>query len=98
MATDPKKRQKKLERRSAKRKEKRHHLVKEQNAGLPERLRDAAKFPVLHCWIGDAIREQGIGWVVLSRQLSNGSVAVASFLVDSYCLGVKDAFGEVLGR
>jgi hypothetical protein len=98
MPGDPRKRQKKLERRSAKRKEKKHALVRQENAGLAERLTAATKYPILHCWIGDDIERQGIGWVVLSREFPNGQVAVASFLVDSYCLGVKDVHAEILGR
>ncbi|HTU93418.1 MAG TPA: hypothetical protein VMF69_25285 [Gemmataceae bacterium] len=98
MSNDPRKRQKKLERRAAKRKEKKHVRVREQSAGLAERLSDASKYPVLHCWIGNSIAEQGIGWVVLSRVLADGSVAAVSFLVDSYCLGVKDVFAEILPR
>lgn len=96
MANDPRKRQKKLERRSAKRKEKKQVRVRDQNMGLAERLSAAVKHPVLHCWIGDAVAKSGIGWVLLSRSLPNGSVAVVNFLVDSYCLGVKDVFMEIL--
>jgi hypothetical protein len=98
MGNDPRKRQKKLERRAAKRKEKRHVRVREQSGGLAARLSAAAAYPVLHSWIGDDIQENGIGWVVLSRAMPNGSVAVASFLVDGYCLGVKDALAEILPR
>jgi hypothetical protein len=98
MGNDPRKRQKKMERRSAKRKEKKHLQVRAQSAGLPDRLRAATAFPVLHCWIGDNLDDQGIGWVVLSRQLPGGEVAVATFLVDRYCLGVKNVHAEVLDR
>lgn len=98
MGNDPRKRQKKLERRASKRKEKKHVRIREQSGGLAARLSAAAAYPVLHSWIGDDIQEQGIGWVVLSRAMPNGSVAVASFLVDSYCLGVKDVFAEILPR
>jgi hypothetical protein len=98
MPTDPRKRQKKQERRAAKRKEKRHLQVREQNQGLADRLTAAAKFPVLHSWISDTVETEGIGSVVLSRELPDGRVAVATFLVDRFCLGVKDAFAMVLGR
>jgi hypothetical protein len=98
MGSDPRKRQKKLERRASKRKEKKHVRIREQIAGLAERLSAASAWPILHCWIGNSIAEQGIGWVVLSRAMPNESVAVASFLVDSYCLGVKDVFAEILPR
>jgi len=98
MANDPRKRQKKMERRAAKRKEKKHVQVREQSSGLNERLRAAVAFPILHCWITDSVEKEGIGWVVLSRELPHGSVAVVSFLVDRYCLGVKDVFAEILLR
>src|SRR4051812_12775178 len=98
MATNPRKRQKKLERRTAKRKEKKHLEVRSQSGGLTERLSAAARCPVLNCWISETLQTQGLGSVVLSRELPNGQVAVASFLVDRYCLGVKDAFAEVLHR
>jgi hypothetical protein len=98
MASNPKKRQKKLERRSSKRKEKKHELVRQKSVGLPERLTDATRFPVLHCWIGTSIEDDGIGWVLLSREIPNGQVAVAVFLVDSYCLGVKNVHAEILNR
>jgi hypothetical protein len=98
MPTDPRKRQKKQERRAAKRKEKKHLQVRQQSAGLADRLTAATRFPILHCWIGDDLGPEGIGTVILSRELPGGQVAVASFLVDRYCLGVKDAFGAILGR
>src|SRR5262245_16617550 len=98
MPTDPRKRQKKLEKRSARRKEKKHYTDHEQNLGLAALLAAAAGLPVLHCWITDSLKDQGIGWVVLSRAFPDGRVAVANFLVDRYCLGVKDAHAEVLDR
>src|SRR5436305_1385402 len=98
MATDPRKRQKKIERRAAKRSDKKHKLVRAQPAGLADRMAAAAKFPPLHAWIPDVLETEGIGSVLFSRELPNGMVAVAVFLVDRYCLGVKDALADVLTR
>ena len=98
MAANPRKRQKKLERRSAKRKAKHHHLVRDKSAGLPQRLTAAAGCPVLHSWATDSLWEKGMGWVGLSRQLPDGNIAFAVFLVDRYCLGVKDAMADILSR
>jgi hypothetical protein len=98
MAADPRKRQKKQERKATKRKEKKHELVRQQSAGLAERLTAAARYPVLHCLVGDRLADQGMGWVLLSRELPGGRVAVATFLLDRYCLGVKDTHMEILGR
>jgi hypothetical protein len=97
MATDPRKRQKKLERRTAKRKDKKHQFVKKQEVGLAERLTTAAKHPVLDSRVSEDFWDKGIGQVMLSRQLPDGSVAVGVFLVDRYCLGVKDAFANIVG-
>lgn len=95
MAADARKRQKQLERKSAKRKSKHQLVSKRENAGLVERLSMAAKFPIMHCCaIGD-ISENGITSILLSRRLPNGSVAFATFLVDAWCLGIKNAHAEV---
>jgi hypothetical protein len=98
MPTDPRKRQKKLERRAAKRKSKHHVLVKEKNAGLPQRMADAASYPIVDCGVSDSLWDMGMGSVWLSRQLPNGSIAVAIFLLDRYCLGVKNALADITGR
>ncbi len=98
MPSNPRKRQKQLERKAAKRKEKRHLQSRAHSVGLPEHLSVACKYPVLHCWMPDSSKDSGIGWVVLSRALPNGTVAVSSFLVDYYCLGVKNAHAEILPR
>jgi hypothetical protein len=98
MAVDPRKRQKKLERKAAKRKKQQHQLAREKHAGLPERIASASRYPVLHCWVSDDLWDKGLGWVCLSRELPNGFVAFAVFLVDRYCLGVKNAMADVNGR
>jgi hypothetical protein len=96
--TDPRKRQKKQERRAAKRKAKHHALVRLKSAGLAERLADAAASPVLASWITEDLWTQGLGWACLSRELPSGQVAFGLFLVDRYCLGVKNAMADVVGR
>jgi hypothetical protein len=98
MPIDPRKRQKQQERRAAKRKSKQHHLVQEKQAGLAARLESAARYPVLHCWVTTDMWTKGLGWVCLSRELPNGTIAYAVFLVDRYCLGVKNAMADVVGR
>ena len=49
-----------------------------------------AREPETYC--EDSIFETGIGQVVVCRYKSGGRVETGSFLVDVYCLGVKDAF------
>lgn len=98
MAVDPKKRQRKLQKHAAKRKSKHRLLVRANSAGLPERIRQAAQYPILHCLASQVLLDQGLGSVFLSRALPNGSVAFANFLVDRYCLGVKNVHADVVGK
>jgi hypothetical protein len=98
MSVDPRKRQKKFEHRDAKPKENRHGVVRAQTAELVERMTTAAKYPILHAWIYEDLWTEGLGTVLLSRELPNGLVAVAVFLVDRYCLGVKNALAGIVSR
>lgn len=99
MASDARKHQKKLERKAAKRKAHARDVARRQNLSFTERLGAADRFPLLHCTINAVdLEENGIGWVCVSRELPNGSVANALFLVDQYCLGVKNAIAQVVSR
>ena len=48
--------------------------------------------PVHDALLSDTFAEQGIGHAILSRTLPTGEVAAGVFLVDVYCMGLKDAF------
>jgi hypothetical protein len=96
MAVDPRKRQKKLERRKAKQKAERRELARRESRGIASRLEAASAAPILHCCMADTIWSTGIGNVLISRKLNDGRVAFAVFLVDVYCLGVKDVFMNIL--
>jgi hypothetical protein len=98
MARDPRKRQKQQERRAAKRKTKHHELTRHKHAGMAERLSEAAAYLVTYSWVSEEFWSQGIGSVSLARALPNGHVAFALFLVDRYCLGVKDIMADVIAR
>ena len=43
-------------------------------------------------FVSPAIFKQGMGPVMISRTLPEGNIAMGVFLVDAYCLGVKNAF------
>jgi hypothetical protein len=95
---DPRKRQKQQQRKAAKRKAKHQQLTRQKSAGLAERLDAAAQYPILHCWVSDDVWNEGMGYVLLSRQLPSGHIAFGLFLVDRYCLGVKNAMAEIVPR
>lgn len=56
----------------------------------------AARAPVRICIVAEKLFVDGMGWVVLARTLPSGQVAASFFLVDIWCLGVKDAFFAVM--
>ncbi len=72
MAIQPRRRQKKLQRRRAKEKAKRPEVAHREALGIAGRLQHAARFPILHSQVAEDLWETGLGPVVVSRQLSNG--------------------------
>ena len=100
MALDARKRQQKLAKKTAKRKA---ALVTRSGPGQgnvarvqPRQVALAAQSPVHECLTIDKLFELGIGPVILSRALPNARIGAAFFLLDVYCLGVKNAFFAVM--
>ena len=56
------------------------------------RLQGVDKLPVVRALVGSRLWDDGIGHMAIARQESTGGVIVAVFLVDVFCLGVKNAF------
>jgi len=100
MATKDQRRQKKLERKKSKRKAVHKELSRLKQGGLASEFARIANAPILDCLVADSIWEDriGIGTVLLSRELRDGQVAFANFLVDAYCLGVKDIHVEIRSK
>ena len=126
MAANERKRQEKLERKTARRKQKHQELQSaagpiggapslvtriemghlqdpgaESTGGArltPAQLQQLAAAPVHQCLVPGQLFKVGIGNVIFSREIGEGGIAVAVFLVDVYCLGVKDAWMKVMSK
>lgn len=93
--------QKALQKKRAKRAEKRKQA---KPATPPSKLAQfqalwksvAAEAPIGDAWVPSNLFETGLGTLWLSRQLPDGSHAIAGFLVDVYCLGVKNALYNII--
>jgi hypothetical protein len=96
MALDARKRQKKLERKRAKQRARKESMVRTDPGDIGQQVVQAARYPVLHCRVMNALWTGGMGQVLFSRQLPSRQVLHSNFLVDAYCLGVKDAYVAVL--
>jgi hypothetical protein len=98
MGGDDRKRQKRLERVAAKRKKQRRELARAAPQGLAEQLALASSGAVVHCAVQASLTDRGLGGVLISRQGPRHQVGFAVLLVDTLCLGVKDAFGNLVSR
>jgi len=90
MKKDEKRRKKKLERRAR----------RKAASGQPKRrglamIRQAAKYPIEGCWIHKGWDEIGEGAIVIVRRSPNGRLIVGVYLIDRYCLGLKDTFCKI---
>jgi hypothetical protein len=65
-------------------------------ASLPARVLRAAHEPIQHCFLTEDVFAIGIGTLVLARGATPHRLALSSFLIDVFCLGIKDvAFQSV---
>ncbi|MDE6286799.1 MAG: DUF1186 family protein [Muribaculaceae bacterium] len=60
----------------------------------PERFmrEKARKLPIAGCYVNNDWQNAGEASVWVTRRRPDGNLTIASFLVDTFCLGVKDAF------
>jgi hypothetical protein len=94
---DQKSRQKSLERRAAKQKQRKEHTRREVGHVGPQlALRAAAAWPLHECLISrDWKSGEDLVQILVARQSPSGSLAGGVFLVDLGCLGVKSAFASL---
>lgn len=86
------KQQKKVAKQRARRAEKRSEQFRRTSPDPTIRLKDAAKWPVVEALMVESLWEKGLGTLVLARRETAEQIVFAVFLVDVYCLGVKNAF------
>ncbi len=91
-------RQKQLARQRQKLKEKARRATADKALAVQHQQALATTAPILDCLVPHTLYEQGIGNLVFSRALPDGRIATAMFLVDVFCLGVKNATHAVLER
>ena len=100
MSLDEKRRQKKLAKKASKRKaklsDKKDALISE-SAGA-QNIALALNSPVHECIVPEGLFEVGIGNILISRKMPNGNVAFSIFLLDVFCLGVKNAYFFIMSH
>ena len=61
-------------------------------AGKLHRIQHADDYPIEACYLNADWKERGLARIVVTRSQENGKAMLGVFLVDIFCLGVKDAF------
>jgi hypothetical protein len=55
-------------------------------------VRQARNYPIEGCWVQEDWDEGGLAVIVIARRQPNGNLVFGNYLVDYYCLGVKDTY------
>ncbi len=84
--------QKKLAKQKAKRLAKRTKLSRFSSNDPTVRLQRVQWLPIVKSLVAETLWEDGIGYLVIAREEPDGHYLYAVYLVDVYCLGVKNAF------
>jgi hypothetical protein len=92
MAVHGRRQQQKLERKKAKSREERKVEARLRSGGISAGV---ASFPILHACAPRSL-DTGLAPVLLSRRLPEHLVACSLFLVDLYCLGVKNVMSGIV--
>jgi hypothetical protein len=95
MAISEQQRQKKL----AKKKQKRGSAVKHTASSITPSMKKAKPYaicPIHECLIPDDLFISGLGELVVARRAPNGDIAMSAFVIDVFCLGVKNAMFLVM--
>jgi len=91
MAISAQQRQKKL----AKKKQKRKDAVRKITPSM-KKAKPYAGYPIYECLIPNDLFITGIGELIVTRRTPNGDIAMSAFVLDVFCLGVKDAMFMVM--
>jgi hypothetical protein len=94
MSKSEARRQKQLAKKKSKRVEKRITLARRNSDNPVIRLAAAAAWPIVETLVPDTLLSQGIGQLLITRRAPDGRLVFAIFLVDVYCLGVKNAYWD----
>jgi len=68
------------------------------NDTLTAKVLRAAQAPIQHCLVPETLFDNGLGTVILARGNTPHYLTVGVFLVDTWCLVVKDTFSALSMR
>ena len=88
-----KKQERALKKRSQRRQKLAHRRVQTAISENPTRIiRQARKYPIEVSWVQRGWQESGLAAILVARRQPDAVLLYGNYLVDYYCLGVKDTF------
>ena len=90
MAANDNRRRKKIEAQRAKRKDKQRAIARVESSSKIARVLQAQRWTLFDTRISDRLIEKGIANAFIARRGPHNQVVGVVFLVDTFCLGVKD--------
>ena len=91
-----KKGQKRKQAKTLKRRSERRRSAQQASTWSPRdvlaHVRQARSYPIEGCWIMPGWEQGGIAVIVVARRQPNGNIVYGNYLVDYYCLGLKNTF------
>jgi len=81
-----------LQRKREKKKKKRQVKVSNLFSSTSSTMIDYHNWPIHECFVPTELWKCGIGQIIMSRTNNRGDIAVGIYLIDTYCLGIKDCF------
>jgi hypothetical protein len=88
---EKKKRQKALKRRTERKQVHRQARAAKPTTALVH-IHQARNYPIEGCWTQPDWKEHGLAVVVIARLQPDGNLVFGNYLVDTYCLGLKDTY------
>ncbi|MGB9596685.1 MAG: hypothetical protein ACPL7B_10435 [Candidatus Poribacteria bacterium] len=58
-------------------------------------LKTVREYPIHECLINDFWSKSGLATIIISRIMPNGDIIFGDYLVDVFCLGLKDTFYKI---
>ena len=101
MALDGKRLQKKKAKKAAKKKlrtAQNRKVIGVRGVGGKWALKQAIQAPIYECWESEQLFSSdngGMGTIIVSRKTQSHDILMSAFLVDVFCLGVKNAYIKV---
>jgi hypothetical protein len=91
---EKKKHRKALKRRSGRKQVRRQVRAARARTTALFHIHQARNYPIEGCWVQQDWAEGGLAVTVIARRQPDGNIVLGNYLVDYYCLGLKNTYSE----